>query len=268
MACRENGQNNSASEVSKATPRGQSHMGTPWGGDMLQQNVMGEVDSSEPLELEVDERLHVGGDELVGEQYGCSGGEDDQRQRHSREPQTVTALEAVGQPMDDHAYNEQQHDVLILLYERQDDTIIPRATDLVHHLLGSLPGFAVGGSGVEVTCRAEEQTREGDEDEGLEDIPSLIDPTHKTVGIRTVTPQPADVPDRRADPEDEHPHLYHIYERIGAVRELARGNHADCQQEHDQVTDMFAQCPPALVDNHAHAIESAPDDEVPTCAVP
>ena len=38
--------------------------------------------SGEPLELEVDERLHVGGDELVGEQDGCGCGEDDQRQRH------------------------------------------------------------------------------------------------------------------------------------------------------------------------------------------
>ena len=31
-------------------------------------------------ELKIDERLHVGGDELVGEQ-DCCGGEDDQRQR-------------------------------------------------------------------------------------------------------------------------------------------------------------------------------------------
>lgn len=38
--------------------------------------------SGEPLELEVDERLHVGGDELVGEQDGCGCGEDNQWQRH------------------------------------------------------------------------------------------------------------------------------------------------------------------------------------------
>ena len=37
--------------------------------------------SGELLELEVDERLHVGGDELVGEQDGCGCDEDDQRQR-------------------------------------------------------------------------------------------------------------------------------------------------------------------------------------------
>lgn len=169
--------------------------------------------------------------------------------------------------MDDHAGNEEQHDVLILLNERQDDRVIPRAANLVHHLLGSLPGFAVGGSGVEVTCRTEEQTREGDEDEGLEYIPRIVDPPNEAVRS-THSPQPADVPDRRTDPEDEYPHLHHIHQRVRAVRELARSNHADCQKEHDEVTDMFAQCPPALVDNHADTVESAPDDEVPACAVP
>lgn len=191
------------------------------------------------LELEVDERLHVGGDELVGEQDGCGCDEDDQRQRHSGEPQTVTALEAGGQPVDDHAGNEQKHDVLVLLDERKDDRVIPRATYLVHHLLGSLPGFAVGGSRVKVTCRAEEQTGERDEDEGLDDRPSLVDPADETAGIRTESPQPAYVPDRRADPKDEYPDLNHIHERIYAVGELARSNHGECQKEHEDITDMF-----------------------------
>lgn len=212
--------------------------------------------------------MHVGGDELVGEQHGCSGGEDDQRQRQGGEREAVTTLEAIGQPVDDHAGNEQEHDVLILLDEREDDRIIPRTTDLVHHLLGSEPGFAVGGSRIKVTCRAEEQTGEGDEHEGLQYRPRIVYPTYETVGIRTEAPEPADVPDRRTDPEDEYPHLNHINKRVRVVRELTRGNQADCQKEHEQITDMFVQGTPTLVNNHSHPIECTPDDEVPACAVP
>ena len=138
----------------------------------------------------------------------------------------------------------------------------------MHHLLGCLPCFAAGGCRVEVTGRTEEQTGERDEHEGLEDLPSLVDPTNETVGIRTVPPQPAYIPYRCTHPEDKHPYLYHIYERVCIARELTRYNHGHRQSCHQHIPPMLAQGTPALVHNHTYPVQSAPDNEVPTCTVP
>ena len=55
------------------------------------------------LELEVDERLHIGGDELIDDDDGEAYDEHNQPQRHCREHKTVAALPVGWQPVDDHA---------------------------------------------------------------------------------------------------------------------------------------------------------------------
>lgn len=53
-----------------------------------------------PSELEVDERLEVGGDELADDEDGEGAGEDHQREGHRGEPDAVAALEVLGKPVD------------------------------------------------------------------------------------------------------------------------------------------------------------------------
>ena len=61
-------------------------------------------------ELEVDERLEVGGDELADDEYGEDAGENHQRERHRGEPDAVAALEVLGEPVDDHSDDEDEDD--------------------------------------------------------------------------------------------------------------------------------------------------------------
>ena len=58
------------------------------------------------LELEIDEGLEVGGDELV-EDDGHGDAEGGHKpEGHGGEPEAVAALEARGEPVDNHADNE------------------------------------------------------------------------------------------------------------------------------------------------------------------
>ena len=75
--------------------------------------------------------------------------------------------------MDDHSGNEHRHHPFVLHDEIRYHRAIPCAADLVDHVLRRLPCFLIGCSRIEVTAASEEQTGEGDEDEGLQDGPTL-----------------------------------------------------------------------------------------------
>ena len=52
------------------------------------------------LELEIDKRLQVGGDELIDDEDDEGADNSHQRQGHLSEPNAITALEILGEPMD------------------------------------------------------------------------------------------------------------------------------------------------------------------------
>ena len=74
-------------------------------GIMTAHNLLTTNDFHTPgLELEIDECLQVGGDELVHEKYGCYRYQEHYREREQGEADAVPALPLYGQQMDDQAY--------------------------------------------------------------------------------------------------------------------------------------------------------------------
>ena len=101
------------------------------------------------LELEVDERLHFGRNELIGHKDRCYGGQDNQRQRHAGKPDAVSAFPVCGKPMHNHSEKEKEEDVAIGRTDGKD-VHIPSCSDGFDHLRGYAPGCLVGDGGVEV----------------------------------------------------------------------------------------------------------------------
>lgn len=96
------------------------------------------------LELEVDERLEVGGDELVEHE---DGGHDDNAHkpnRHQGEIDAVPALEMFRQPVDDHAHHEEGEHRPVVAQDFWNGGGVPVPADTVDHGLGRVPGRLVG----------------------------------------------------------------------------------------------------------------------------
>ena len=126
------------------------------------------------LELEINERLQVGGDELVDDEHHDDTNQHHHRDRHLGEPNAVAAFEVLGQPVDNHTYHNKNKHVAVVSNDVGDLAPIPMATHLVDHVFGSVPSGFVGHGGVEVGAAAEEESGESDEGEGLEDRPSVL----------------------------------------------------------------------------------------------
>ena len=112
---------------------------------------------------------------MIDDDDGEADDDDHQPQRHGGEPKAVTAFEVRRDPMNEHAGNEHRDYPSVLPEEIRDDGIGPRAADLVHHIFCRRPGYFICGCRVQVTGRAEEETREGDESKSLEYRPSVCD---------------------------------------------------------------------------------------------
>ena len=136
------------------------------------------------LELEVDEGLEVGGDELVEDEDQEHEADSHDPQGQLREPQAVTAFEARRQQVHDHAHHEEEEGHPIGRNHIGDDAEVPVRPYLVHHGVGGTPRHLVGLDGVEVGAAAEEKSCKADKEEGKGNIPHHPRTTHHLFGLR------------------------------------------------------------------------------------
>ena len=111
--------------------------------------------------------MKVGGYELIDDKDYGDDRQYHHRQRKHSEIEPVPALEALGQPMDDHAYDDEDEYIAVFVADLGDDGEVPGGTDLLNHIPGGAPSYFVGRGRIKVGTASEEQTREGDESEGL-----------------------------------------------------------------------------------------------------
>ena len=100
-----------------------------------------------PLELEVDEGLDVGGDELVDEE-DCDDYDDSQHpQGHLCKPKAIASFEALGEPVDDHSDEEGEEYAGLVGDNEWYVGEVPRGTYAVDHVFGCIPCHFVGFGG-------------------------------------------------------------------------------------------------------------------------
>lgn len=215
-----------------------------------------------PLELEIDEGLEVGGDELVEHEDGDHHDDADDPYGQQGEVHPVPAFPAVGQPVDDHAKDKEDEDSAVVVQDVGNDRCIPGAADAVDHALGGVPGGLVGQGGVEVGARPEEESGEGDEDEGLCDAPRLVEPGHvafwENLGVQGL--------DEGAGGHHARPYAGDAQD---GCREEVVAHHEDGEDApDDERLYPVATVSPDLVAEDAQSVESAPNHEVPGGAMP
>ena len=164
--------------------------------------VAGGIHGQVRLKLEIDEGLEVGGDELVGHKHCRHSHHGHQPHGHGGEPETVAPFEAVGQPVDDHADNEDDEDRRVVVEDGRDLAPVPLPTDALHHLGGGAPGGLVGLGGVEVGAATEEESREADEEEGEQGVPHGDESAFEPRGTVFATPQQG----HHIEQDDGHSH--------------------------------------------------------------
>ena len=142
------------------------------------------------LKLEIDKRLQISRDELVDDEHDDGANHNHQRNGQLGEPNAIASLEVVGQPMDYQAYHNENEHIAIMEDDAGNHVQIPMAAHLVDHAFGGFPCCFVGYGGVEVGAAAEEQSCEGDEGEGLEDGPSLLQPLPSLLASKEVVEHP------------------------------------------------------------------------------
>ena len=103
---------------------------------------------------------------MVDEEDNADGYENHQPNGQLGESESVTAFEALGEPMDHHAEQKDDENGGIVAEDGGNLFEIPVASDFFDHLAGGLPGLLVGFSGVEVGPATEKESGERDEDEG------------------------------------------------------------------------------------------------------
>lgn len=102
------------------------------------------------LELEINERLQVGGDELVEHEDRHHHDEADEPDGQQREIDPVPALPALRQPVDDHAQPEQREHDPIISQNVGDGRHVPVPANAVDHRLGGVPGGFIGHCRVQI----------------------------------------------------------------------------------------------------------------------
>ncbi len=213
-------------------------------------------------ELEVDERLEVGGDELADDEDGEDAGEDHQWERHRGEPDAVAALEVIGEPMDDHSDDKDQGHTEVLLDHLRDEGHVPVAADALNHILSCAPRLLVRLGRVQIGAASEKKACESHEYERHGDSPSCLKP--REGGLETA--QVIDHPHRRTDEYDQRPDKEHIEHRgrDGGFKNI-KGQTDESYHERPYI-DITAF--PEPVDQHSETVQTAPDHEVPAGSVP
>ena len=111
---------------------------------------------------------------MVNHEDDERGACDHERNGLGGEGDAVTALDLLGNPVDEHARDKHQDNVDVFPGDCADGIPFPGGTHLLHHVLGRIPGDFVGFGGVEVRTGAEEQARERDEDERERHVPGHV----------------------------------------------------------------------------------------------
>ena len=158
------------------------------------------------LELEIDECLQVGGDELVDDEHDGDTDQHHHGQGHLGEPNAITPLELLWQPVNNHSQHDEDEYVAVVIDDVGYLLYAPMAAHLVDHVFSGIPSRFVGFGGVEVGTAAEEQSREGDESEGVEHRPGILQPLPGTLAAKEVVEHPYHIAreDDKA-PREEHP---------------------------------------------------------------
>lgn len=114
--------------------------------------------------------------------------------------------------MDGHAEDEESKDCPV---SRDDLKRVncPRGADLMDHVLGNIPCCLVGNGRIEVRARSEEQTGEGDEREGHQDIPRALHAIGKGREALMILLREVELPQGLDDHTDK-------YERIGNEQDI------------------------------------------------
>lgn len=213
-------------------------------------------------ELEVDERLEVGGDELADDEDGEDADEDHQREWHRGEPDAVAALEVLGEPVDDHTDDEDEDHAEMLLNHLRNEGQIPIAADALDHILCRAPRFLVRFRRVQVGAASEEKAGESNEYERHSNRPASLKPRESSLEAAKMI----DHPHRRADEYDQRPDEEHIEHR---------GRDSGLKNIKGQAYESYHKRPnidiaafPEPVDQHSEAVQTAPDHKVPAGAVP
>ena len=206
--------------------------------------------------------MKVGGYELIDDKdYG------DDRQYHHRERkhseiEPVPALEALGQPMDDHAYDDEDEYIAVFVADLGDDGEVPGGTDLLNHIPGGAPSYFVGRGRIKVGTASEEQAGERDEGEGLGDAP------HRSEGLERLlsSAKMVDITHQRAGADDQGPDFQKIEDR--GWRDPGQDGTSRRRQRHDRHAQVPVHILPELISYGSQAVEAAPYDEVPAGAMP
>mgnify|MGYP007092332659 FL=1 len=204
---------------------------------------------SSSSELEVDERLEVGCDELADDEDGEDAGEDHQRERHRGEPDAVAALEVLGEPMDDHSEDEDEDHTYVLLSHLRDQGQVPVAADALDHILCRTPRFLVRLGRVLVGAASEEKAGEGDEYERHGYRPASLKPRESGLEATKMIEHPhggAYEYDQRPDEE----HIEHR-SRDRGLKNIK--GHAD--ETYDERPDIDIAALPEPVDQHSEAVD-------------
>ena len=212
------------------------------------------------LELEVDEGLQVGRDKLVDHEDGDDRQQSEEPEGQAGEDEAVAALEAHGEPVDDHAYEEEEEGHPVVTYDFGHLGEVPVGANLCDHLAGGAPGHHVGGGGVEVGTAAEEEACETDEHKGEAGEPDGLGAAGGTSALRQQVEQGV------ADEAHEDDEVQHVDQRR-VEPGLEEREKAEGGGEGEEVGGMGLAAPP-LVDQYAEAVEAAPGDEVEGGTVP
>lgn len=215
-----------------------------------------------PSELEVDERLEVGGDELADDEDGEGAGEDHQRERHRGEPDAVAALEVLGKPVDEHTDDEDHDDSEMLLDHLRNQGQIPLTTDPLDHILCRAPRFLVCFRRVQIGAASEEKARESNEYERHSHRPACLKPRERGLEAADVVEHPHG----GADEDDERPDEEHIEHR-GGNRGL-KNIKAQADKPDHQGADIDIAAFPEAINQHSEAVQTTPDHKVPAGSVP
>lgn len=215
-----------------------------------------------PSELEVDERLEVGGDELADDEDGEGAGEDHQREGHRGEPDAVAALEVLGKPVDEHTDDEDHDDSEVLLNHLRNQGQIPLTADPLDHILCRAPRFLVCFRRVQIGAASEEKASESNEYERHSNRPTCLKPRERGLEAADVVEHPHG----GAYEDDERPDEEHIEHR-GGNRGL-KNIKAQTDQPDHQGADIDIAAFPEAIDQHSEAVQTTPDHKVPACPVP
>ena len=225
------------------------------------------IHAAEGLKLEIDKGLEVCSDELVDDKHNGDSAKNHQPQGHGGEPETVAAFETVGEPMYNHAKEEDDENRCIVGEDGGDLLPIPCAADTFDHLGGGTPGGFVGFGRVEVGATTEEETREADEDKGEESIPDKDEALFETRGVVAFAPQKGYYVEQNDGRSNNHEgEVEHAEDRIGEEMVEALGCQIYQRDGHDAVEGAFAF--PPLIDKDSQTVEGTPRDEVEGCAMP